>query len=102
MATRILLVEHEAILADCLCADLLQNRFVVDLCVDGIDGRRMALAGEHDLILLDVRLRGVDGFAILSELRQRMSTPVIMLSDSDGVQDRVRGLRAGADDFLSK
>ncbi|MDP3083133.1 MAG: response regulator transcription factor, partial [Rubrivivax sp.] len=47
-------------------------------------------------------LRGVDGFAILSELRQRMSTPVIMLSDSDGVQDRVRGLRAGADDFLSK
>ncbi|MDP1535065.1 MAG: response regulator transcription factor [Rubrivivax sp.] len=80
----------------------MQNRFVVDLCVDGIDGRRMALAGEHDLILLDVRLRGVDGFAILSELRQRMSTPVIMLSDSDGVQDRVRGLRAGADDFLSK
>lgn len=102
MATRILLIEHDAVLAGCLCGDLLQNGFVVDLCADGIDGRRMALAGEHDLILLDVRLRGVDGFAILSELRQRMSTPVIMLSDSDGVQDRVRGLRAGADDFLSK
>lgn len=99
---RILVIEHDAVLAECLRHELSQNGFVVEVAVDGIEGRQMALGGEHALILLDVRLRGADGFAILSELRQRMSTPVIMLSDSDDVQDRVRGLRTGADDYLSK
>ena len=76
---------------------LAESGYVVDVATDGIDGRHMAIEGNYDLVLLDVMLPGADGFTLLETLRQHKDTPVIMLTAADSVEDRVRGLRAGAD-----
>ena len=99
---RILVVEDNAKLAGHLRRGLAENGYVVDVAADGIDGRHMAVEGDYDLVLLDVMLPGIDGFALLEALRRHKATPVIMLTAADGVDDRVRGLRAGADDYLVK
>jgi two-component system copper resistance phosphate regulon response regulator CusR len=76
---------------------------VVDLAHDGIEGRRLATGGDYDLVLLDVMLPGVDGFGVLGALRaEGRRTPVLMLTARDAVEDRVRGLEQGADDYLVK
>jgi two-component system copper resistance phosphate regulon response regulator CusR len=99
---RILIIEDEHRLADYLQKGLTENGYVVDVAKDGIDGRHLAIEGSHDLVLLDVMLPGLDGFAVLKELREQKNTPVLMLSARDKVEDRVRGLQAGADDYLPK
>lgn len=99
---RILLVEDNAKLAGHLKRGLIDNGYVVDIAADGIDGQHLAIEGHYDLILLDVMLPGLDGFALLEVVRRRKKTPVLMLTAADSVQDRVRGLRAGADDYLVK
>lgn len=99
---RVLVVEDNAKLADHLRRGLSESGYVVDVAADGIDGRHLAVEGDYDLVLLDVMLPGVDGFAVLEALRQRKDTPVIMLTAADRVENRVRGLRAGADDYLVK
>ncbi|MBL8346332.1 MAG: heavy metal response regulator transcription factor [Rubrivivax sp.] len=99
---RILVVEDNLKLAGHLRRGLVENGFAVDLAADGIEGRRLALQGEYDLVLLDVMLPGLDGFALLQALRHHKETPVLMLTAADSVQDRVRGLHAGADDYLVK
>ena len=99
---RILVVEDNAKLAGHLRRGLAESGYVVDVATDGIDGRHMAIEGNYDLVLLDVMLPGADGFTLLETLRQHKDTPVIMLTAADSVEDRVRGLRAGADDYLVK
>jgi two-component system copper resistance phosphate regulon response regulator CusR len=99
---RILVVEDNLKLTGHLRRGLAENGFAVDVAADGIEGRRLALQGEYDLVLLDVMLPGLDGFAVLQALRQHKETPVLMLTAADSVQDRVRGLHAGADDYLAK
>lgn len=99
---RLLIIEDEPRLAAYLHKGLRENGHVVDVARDGIDGRHLALEGDYDLVLLDVMLPGVDGFAVLKDLRARKNTPVLMLTARDQVEDRVRGLRAGADDYLAK
>ncbi|MFM1990570.1 MAG: hypothetical protein RJA99_3527 [Pseudomonadota bacterium] len=100
---RILLVEDTPRLADYVARGLRENGHVVDTALDGIDGRHLALEGHYDLVLLDVMLPGVDGFGVLDALRRTGSrTAVLMLTARDAVEDRVRGLRAGADDYLVK
>lgn len=99
---RILIVEDNVKLAGHLRRGLMENGFVVDLVGDGVEGRHRAVNGEYALVLLDARLPGVDGFAVLEALRRTRTTPVLMLSAADDVDDRVRGLRAGADDYLAK
>ena len=99
---RILVVEDNAKLAGHLRNGLAENGYVIDIATDGIDGRHMALEGNYDLVLLDVMLPGADGFTLLETLRQHKDTPVIMLTAADSVEDRVCGLRAGADDYLAK
>lgn len=79
-----------------------EQGFTVDLADNGIDGRHLALHGEYDVIVLDVMLPGVDGYGVLRALRERRQTPVIMLTARERVEDRVRGLREGADDYLIK
>ena len=74
----------------------------MDVARDGIDGRHLALEGEYDLVVLDVMLPGVDGLSILAALRKARNTPVLMLTARDRVEDRVRGLQDGADDYLIK
>jgi two-component system copper resistance phosphate regulon response regulator CusR len=99
---RLLVIEDEPKLAEYLRRGLTQSGYVVDVASDGIDGRHLAQEGEYDLILLDVMLPGIDGFAVLSALRQVKRTPVLMLTARDKVEDRVKGLREGADDYLVK
>jgi two-component system copper resistance phosphate regulon response regulator CusR len=100
---RLLVVEDEVKLAQYLHKGLSENGHVVDLAHDGIEGRRLALGGDYDLVLLDVMLPGVDGFGVLKAMRQEgRKTPVLMLTARDKVEDRVRGLEGGADDYLVK
>ncbi len=99
---RILVIEDERKLARYLQQGLGENGYVVDIAHDGIDGKHLATEGDYDLVLLDVMLPGVDGFGVLSALRRVKSTPVLMLTARDKVEDRVRGLENGADDYLVK
>ena len=101
-AMRLLVIEDEAKLAAYLHKGLSENGYVVDVAANGIDGRHMALEGSYDLYLLDVMLPGVDGFGVLKSIRARGNTPVLMLTARDKVDDRVRGLQEGADDYLVK
>ena len=99
---RVLLVEDEAKLAEYVRKGLSENGFVVDVAKDGIDGKHLALHGEYDLVVLDVMLPGIDGFGVLKALRESRNTPVLMLTARDSVEDRVKGLQDGADDYLVK
>ncbi|MBA3595981.1 MAG: heavy metal response regulator transcription factor [Methylibium sp.] len=99
---RLLIVEDERRLADYLCKGLRENGHVVDVAHDGIDGRHLALEGSYDLLVLDVMLPGIDGFGVLDAVRKVKDTPVLMLTARDKVEDRVRGLQGGADDYLIK
>jgi two-component system copper resistance phosphate regulon response regulator CusR len=99
---RILVVEDDPKLADYLHRALGENGYVVDLARDGIEGRRLALDGDYALVVLDIMLPGIDGFGVLKALRERRRTPVLMLTARERVEDRVRGLEAGADDYLVK
>ena len=100
---RLLVVEDEVKLAQYLHKGLSENGHVVDVAHDGIDGRRLAIGGEYDLVLLDVMLPGIDGFGVLAAMRaEGKATPVLMLTARDKVEDRVRGLELGADDYLVK
>jgi two-component system copper resistance phosphate regulon response regulator CusR len=101
-AMKILIIEDEAKTADYLLKGLSEQSCVVDVARNGIDGRHMAVENEYDAIVLDVMLPGVDGFGVLEALRARRQTPVIMLTARDRVEDRVRGLQSGADDYLVK
>ncbi len=99
---RLLVIEDEAKTADFLLQGLNENGYVVDVARDGQEGRRLALAGDYALILLDVMLPGIDGFSLLGAIRQQRQTPVLMLTAREAVEDRVRGLQGGADDYLVK
>jgi two-component system copper resistance phosphate regulon response regulator CusR len=100
---RLLVIEDELKLAQYLHKGLGENGHVVDVAHDGIEGRRLAVGGDYDLVLLDVMLPGVDGFGVLQAIRaEKRALPVLMLTARDRVEDRVRGLENGADDYLVK
>lgn len=99
---KLLLVEDEAKLADYLRQGLSEEGFVVDVAYDGIDGLHLAMELEHDIIVLDGMLPGIDGLAVLAALRRSKLTPVLMLTARGEVEDRVAGLQGGADDYLIK
>ena len=98
----ILVIEDELKLGDYLRKGLIESGFNVDISRDGAEGLGMALTGNYDAIVLDVMLPGIDGFKVLEVLRKSASVPVLMLTARDEVADRVRGLEAGADDYLAK
>ncbi|PKO45442.1 MAG: DNA-binding response regulator [Betaproteobacteria bacterium HGW-Betaproteobacteria-3] len=100
---KILIVEDEPKTGDYLRQGLREAGFVVELATDGIDGLHHALEGDHDLVILDVMLPGMDGWQVLKSLRERgREVPVLFLTARDQVDDRVRGLELGADDYLVK
>jgi two-component system, OmpR family, copper resistance phosphate regulon response regulator CusR len=99
---RILVIEDDGKLADYLNKALSENGYGVDVARNGIEGRHLATEGDYALVLLDIMLPGVDGFGVLHALRERRSTPVLMLTARERVEDRVRGLESGADDYLVK
>jgi DNA-binding response OmpR family regulator len=100
---RVLLVEDDRRLARALRRVLEEERYVVDEAYDGVEGEELARDGGYDFIVLDVMLPGRDGIAVCQNLRRsRIATPVLMLTARDTVADRVKGLDAGADDYLVK
>ena len=100
---KILIVEDEIKTGDYLRQGLVEAGFVVDLVRDGLDALHQALTVEYDLLILDVMLPHLDGWGVLESLRsQNHQVPVLFLTARDQVEDRVRGLELGADDYLVK
>lgn len=99
---KLLVVEDEIKLAEYLRKGLGEEGYVVELAHNGVDGLHLAMQGSHDLIVLDSMLPGIDGLGVLAALRQSKQTPVLMLTARQRVEDRVKGLQAGADDYLLK
>ncbi|NUZ05273.1 response regulator transcription factor [Piscinibacter koreensis] len=100
---RILLVEDDKVLADALSRALVQSAHAVDIVGTGEEADHALLLGIHDLVILDIGLPGLSGLDVLRRLRaRRATTPVLMLTALDSLDDRVRGLDLGADDYLAK
>ncbi|WP_137922423.1 heavy metal response regulator transcription factor [Hydrogenophaga sp. 2FB] len=99
---KLLVIEDEVKLAEYLRKGLQEAGFVVDLAHNGIDGLHLAMECDYDLIVLDGMLPGLDGLGLLAALRQSKRTRVLMLTARVKVEDRVRGLNSGADDYLVK
>jgi two-component system OmpR family response regulator len=100
---RVLIVEDEAKMADLIRRGLTDDGLAADVAPRGEDALWMAGATEYDAIVLDVLLPGIDGFEVCRRLRSEgVRTPVLMLTARDAVDDRVRGLDTGADDYLTK
>jgi two-component system, OmpR family, copper resistance phosphate regulon response regulator CusR len=99
---RILIVEDERKTGEYLKKGLEESGFSIDLAQDGVDGLHLALEEDYDVIVLDVMMPRKDGWSVLKELRVQKSTPVLYLSARDDIEDRVRGLELGADDYLVK
>ena len=100
---KLLVVEDEVALAEALSEILKRNKYAVDTVYDGEDGLDYALTGIYDCIILDVMLPKRDGFEVVQELRrQKMSTPVLLLTARSDTEDKIHGLDCGADDYLTK
>jgi DNA-binding response OmpR family regulator len=100
---RVLLIEDDQRLADLLAARLRREGYEASPCYTGTEGLELADSGRFDLAVVDVMLPGIDGIALTLELRARGNRlPVLMLTARDTVDDRVTGLRSGADDYLVK
>lgn len=100
---RILIVEDEPGVAGFLEQGLKESGYAVDVARDGADGLEYALAYEYDVLVLDIMLPKMNGLELLKEIRaKRVKSPVLLLTARDGVDDRVRGLDVGADDYLVK
>jgi len=100
---RLLVVEDEARIASFIRRGLEEERHAVDVAPDGDDAVHLATLNDYDVILLDVLLPRKNGLAVCRELRARnVSAPILMLTAKDSVEDRVAGLRIGADDYLTK
>jgi two-component system OmpR family response regulator len=100
---RALLVEDDAVIADFVAGGLREAGFAVDVAADGERGLELALGGGFDVAVVDVMLPKLDGIGLIEGLRRRgRSTPVLILSARRSVDDRVRGLQAGGDDYLIK
>lgn len=99
---RLLLIEDEPDLLSGLTRALRRAGYSVDTAEDGEDGLFKALEIDYDAIVLDVMLPRMDGWAVLTKLREKKSTPVMMLTARDATKDRVRGFDSGADDYLVK
>ena len=98
---KILIVEDEPKTGEYLRQGLTEAGYISDLVPNGADGLHMALQGEYDLLILDVMLPGLNGWQVLQALRDRgIGMPVLFLTALDQLEDRVRGLKPGADDYL--
>ena len=100
--SKILIIEDEAKIARFVELELKHEGNEVEKALDGRTGLDMALQGNYDLILLDVMLPGLNGMEVLRRIRIEKDVPVIMLTARDAVMDKVSGLDAGADDYITK
>lgn len=100
---RILIIEDDEKLSRFIAKGLREEQYAVDVSHDGEDGSHWAMENEYDLVILDIMLPKMDGLSMCRLLREKgINTPIIMLTARDNVEDRVNGLNAGADDYLTK
>jgi len=99
---KILIVEDEKNIANLLAFNLMQNGYDFDIASDGEMGLKKALAGDHDLILLDLMLPKMDGFEVCKKLREKKTTPVIIVTAREEEVDKILGFDIGADDYVTK
>ena len=100
---QVLVVEDEKRLAEALQQILTEKKYMVDIAFDGSDGLDMAMSGIYDIIILDVMLPKMNGLQVAQRLRkEKISTPILMLTAKDQISDKVTGLDAGADDYMTK
>ena len=100
---RILVVDDDRRLCSIIKRGLLEEAYAVDVAYDGEDGQYLAEVNPYDLIILDIMMPKRDGFQVCRGLRAKgVNTPILMLTARDAVEDRVKGLDAGADDYLVK
>jgi len=100
---RILVAEDDSVIADFVAQGLREAGFVADVAATGPEGLRKAIGGGYDAAVIDVMLPGMDGLALIEALRaKKVQTPVLILSARHTVDDRVKGLQAGGDDYLTK
>ena len=100
---KILIIEDEVLLADSLKTLLTGKGFQVEVAYDGEPGRDYAELGIYDLLILDVMMPGLNGYELASQVRAKhLGTPILMLTAKSGVEDRIAGLNAGADYYLTK
>lgn len=100
---KILLIDDERQFVDALSVILKQNKYSVDVAYNGQDGLDHALSNIYDLIILDVMMPKLDGFSVLREIRKnKIDTPVLILSAKTETSDKIDGLNLGADDYLTK
>lgn len=103
MVLRVLVVEDEPEMADLLARGLRDEGYTVDTAGDGVEAMTLAVSGAYDIAVLDVMLPGMSGFEICRWLRRQVDgLAIILLTARDAVDDRVKGLDAGADDYLTK
>jgi two-component system copper resistance phosphate regulon response regulator CusR len=99
---RLLVIEDERKTGEYLKKGLEESGFTVDVASNGIDGLHLALEDDYELVVLDVMLPGLDGWSVLKQLRTKKQTPVLFLTARDDIEDRVKGLELGGDDYLIK
>jgi len=100
---RVLVIEDEKKVADFISNGLAEEGYAVDVAHDGDQGYFLATTNEYDALLLDIMLPKMDGFTLCTKLRaEENHTPILMLTAKDAIKDKVRGLDAGADDYLTK
>lgn len=100
---QVLVVEDEKRLAEALAHILTEQKYMVDIAFDGRDGLDYALSGIYDVIILDIMLPKMNGYEVAAALRkEKIATPILMLTAKDQVSDKVKGLDSGADDYMTK
>jgi len=100
---KILVVEDEHLIATSIKKGLEQERYIVDIAFDGLEGYDLASSGDYDLIILDLMLPQMDGLQICRQIRQEKNhTPILMLTAKSQLEDKITGLNCGADDYLTK
>lgn len=99
---RLLVIEDEKKAGEYLKKGLEESGFTVDIASNGVDGLHLALEEDYSLVVLDVMLPGMDGWAVLKNLRVKKDTPVLFLTAIDEIEERVKGLELGGDDYLVK
>ncbi|MFZ6708100.1 heavy metal response regulator transcription factor [Undibacterium sp. TC9W] len=98
----ILVIEDDQKTGDYLKKGLRESGYAVDLARNGVDGLHLAMEQSYELVILDVMMPGLDGWTVMQSLRSKQDMPVIFLTARDHVDDRIRGLQLGADDYLVK
>jgi two-component system, OmpR family, copper resistance phosphate regulon response regulator CusR len=100
---KILVIEDSERMTQSLMKGLGEEGYVIEIAANGSIGLHLAQSGDHDLVLLDINLPGMDGFRLIRELRKsRSDVPVMMITARDSIEDRIQGLDGGADDYMTK